>query len=80
MAYEANQTLCETPLPDSEFETIWKSAQNYVPTKHEEERKKFTELVGNVFYKIGGVPARYIIALEDKTTNALKCLHYLHRS
>ena len=68
MAYEANQTLCETQLPDSEFETIWKSAQNYVPTKHEEERKKF-ELVGNVFYKIGEVPARYIIAL--KKTNQL---------
>jgi len=50
-------------LPDSEFETIWKSAQNYVSTKHE-ERKKFTELVGNVFYKIGEVPARYIIALK----------------
>jgi hypothetical protein len=50
-------------LPDSEFETIWKSAQNYVPTK-DEERKKFTELVGNVFYKIGEVPARYIIAFK----------------
>ena len=64
MAYEANQTLCETSLPNSEFETIWKSAQNYVSTKHEEERKKFTELVGNMFYKIGEVPARYIIPLK----------------
>ena len=38
MAYEANQTLCETPLPDSEFETIWKSAQNYIPTQQQDKQ------------------------------------------
>ena len=60
LAYEANRNLCETPLPDAEFEAIWKSAQNYIPRQNQNanqnENREFDELVGNVFYKMGDNP------------------------
>ena len=74
MAYEANQTLCETPLPDSEFETIWKSAQNYIPTQQQDKQSAtaaataapFKELEGSKYYRINVKPQRFIIAHSQR--------------
>ena len=41
LAYEANQNLCEISLPNSEFEIIWRNAQNYTPRQNSSQSESF---------------------------------------
>ena len=75
MAYEANQTLCETPLPDSEFEFCVEKCtliSNLDTTTRYNNQSPpaytapFKELEGSKYYKTNEKPQRFIIAHNQR--------------
>jgi hypothetical protein len=70
LAIEWNQKHCIPPLDNKEFEKQWKDAIKFIERNdtNKTERKRYPELVGNVYYQTNEKPEKYVIAYKHKNT------------